>query len=87
MLYIDDFFDEATQNVESSFREQGLEISDRTLRSIAVGWCINTEDNGPQYYRVTLDNHAGRKLLELFSKLADIEEEEMVDESENRRRN
>lgn len=79
-MYLEDLMDAALVDIEKSFIENDIPMTSESLRSIAICWSINTLNDGPLYYRTTSNMHTGRKLLELFSALADSEEVVMTDD-------
>lgn len=76
MPNLKEFFNNANINIIESMKEEGLEVDDENLRSLAIAWSLKTAE-GPTYHRITLEKYAGRDLIELFSVIADSEEEEI----------
>lgn len=84
MSTLNDFFQESLKDINNSLKENNLPIDVDSLGAIAVVWStVGTDEVPPSYNRMTMEKYTGRKLIHLFSKLADIEEEEAINESKN----
>lgn len=81
MPNLKEFLNESRINIIQSMKEEGLEVDEDNLRSLVLAWSLKGAD-GPTYHRVTLEQYTGRQLIELFSVIADLEEEELSESVE-----
>lgn len=76
MPSIKEFLIDTATHVQESIKEEDLDPNEDNFRSLAFAWSLNTPD-GPTYHRFTIEKYAGRDLIELFSVIADAEEDEV----------
>lgn len=79
MTTIPEFFGKGIKEIEKSIKDEGLPIAEDSITALAIVWSTKGVDGLPTYNRVTMEKYTGRRLIELFSRLADMEEDELIE--------